>query len=115
MDTSMRWSPSLSAALSGGKACSIQDLSSRRSLSGERWGPSSRRLPSELSGGRGDPIRRSFRATRLLPQTALSGEPSFSWAHMVIAGHSVGGFVYRARNVGPVVWAEFDPSPREYS
>ena len=50
-------------------------------LSGERWGPSSRRSPSAR---RGDPIRRSFRATRLPPQTALSGEPSFSWAHMVV-------------------------------
>ena len=51
-------------------------------LSGERWGPSSRRSPSV---GRGDPIWRSFRATRLPPQTVLSGEPSFSWAHMVVA------------------------------
>ena len=33
MDTSMRWSPSLSAVLSGGKVCSIQDLSPRRSPS----------------------------------------------------------------------------------
>ena len=33
-------------------------------LSGERWGPSSRRLPSV---GKGDPVRRSLRAIRLPP------------------------------------------------
>ena len=57
-------------------------LPPQTALSGERWGPSSRRSPSAR---RGDPIRRSFLATRLPPQTVLSGEPSFSWAHMVVA------------------------------
>ena len=56
-------------------------LPPQTALSGERWGPSSRR---SSSARRGDPIRRSFRATRLPPQTVLSGEPSFSWAHMVV-------------------------------
>ena len=37
-----------------------------------------------LSGEEGDPVRRSFRAIRLPPKTALSGEPSFPWAHMVV-------------------------------
>lgn len=64
MDTSMRWSPSLSAAPAEARFVDPGPLLPQIALSGERWGPSSRRLPSV---GKGDPVRRSLRAIRLPP------------------------------------------------
>ena len=61
MDTSMRWSPSLSAVLSGGKVCSIQDLFPRRPPSVGRGGA----LPPADRPQRGGAIPSGGRSVRL--------------------------------------------------
>ena len=75
MDTSMRWSPSLSAVLSGGKVCSIQDLFPRRPSSVGRGGA----LPPADRPQRGGAIPSGGRSVRLgSPRRPSSvGSPPF--------------------------------------
>ena len=75
MDTSMRWSPSLSAVLSGGKVCSIQDLFPRRPSSVGRGGA----LPPADRPQRGGAIPSGGRSQRLgSPRRPSSvGSPPF--------------------------------------